>query len=93
FVNALAILIFTSQLPHLIGVPALVYPFVGAGLLIMVLLPKITTAVPAPLVAIVVLTAAVIVFALDLPSVSDEGTLPSSLPTVFIAHVPWTMGT
>ncbi|WP_457134600.1 SulP family inorganic anion transporter [Mycobacteroides abscessus] len=93
FVNALAILIFTSQLPHLISVPALVYPFVGAGLLIMVLLPKITTAVPAPLVAIVVLTAAVIVFALDLPSVSDEGTLPSSLPTVFIAHVPWTMGT
>ncbi|MGV0582975.1 SulP family inorganic anion transporter [Mycobacteroides chelonae] len=93
FVNALAILIFTAQLPHLIGVPALVYPFVGVGLLIMVSLPKLTTAVPAPLVAIVVLTTAVIVLSLDLPSVSDEGTLPSSLPAVFIPHVPWTIGT
>ena len=52
FVNALAVLIFMSQLPHLLGVPGLVYPFVGVGLLIMVLLPKLTTAVPAPLVAI-----------------------------------------
>lgn len=64
FVNALAILIFTSQLPHLLGVPAiywgvpaLVYPFVAVGLIIMVFLPKLTTIVPAPLVAIVLLTA------------------------------------
>jgi len=56
-------------------------------------LPKLTTAIPAPLVAIVALTAAAIVFSLDLPSVSDEGTLPSSLPAVFIPHVPWTMHT
>ena len=51
FVNALAILIFLSQLPYLIGVPALVYPFVGVGLLIMVLLPRWITAIPAPLIA------------------------------------------
>ena len=31
FVNALAILIFTAQLPHLVGVPWLVYPLVAAG--------------------------------------------------------------
>lgn len=93
FVNALAILIFTAQLPHLINVPGLVYPFVGVGLLIMAFLPKLTTAIPGPLVAIVALTAAAIVFSVDLPSVSDEGTLPSSLPTVFIPHVPWTMHT
>ncbi|MGH3726283.1 MAG: SulP family inorganic anion transporter [Mycobacterium sp.] len=95
FVNALAILIFTAQLPHLIGVPALVYPFVGVGLLIMVFLPKLTTAIPAPLVTIVTVTvtAAVIVFSLHLPNVRDEGALPSSLPTVFIPHVPWTMHT
>ena len=41
FVNALAILIFLSQLPYLIGVPALVYPFVAVGLLIMVFLPRL----------------------------------------------------
>ncbi|MEN3299286.1 SulP family inorganic anion transporter, partial [Pseudonocardia sp.] len=56
FVNALAILIFVAQLPQLWHVPWLVYPLLLAGLAIMVLLPRLTTVVPAPLVAIVVLT-------------------------------------
>ncbi len=93
FVNALAVLIFMSQLPHLLGVPALVYPFVAAGLLIMVLLPKVTTAVPAPLVAIVVLTVAAVIFGVDLPTVGDQGELPSSLPGLFVPHVPLTLAT
>lgn len=93
FVNALAILIFTAQLPHLIDVPALVYPMVAAGLLIMVLLPKLTTAIPAPLVAIVLLTAATVIFALNVPNVGDEGELPSSLPSWVIPDVPFTMDT
>nr|WP_230990278.1 SulP family inorganic anion transporter [Rhodococcus oxybenzonivorans] len=93
FVNALAILIFTAQLPHLIDVPALVYPMVAAGLLIMVFLSKLTTAIPAPLVAIVLLTAATVIFALNVPNVGDEGELPSSLPTWVIPNVPFTMDT
>ena len=32
FVNALAILIFLAQVPHLIGVPWLVYPLVAVGI-------------------------------------------------------------
>ena len=93
FVNALAILIFTSQLPHLLGVPALVYPCVAAGLLIMVGLPKLTTAVPAPLVAIVALTVTVIVFDIDIPDVADQGELPDSLPALLIPDVPLTWET
>ncbi|WP_368680587.1 SulP family inorganic anion transporter (plasmid) [Rhodococcus opacus] len=93
FVNALAILIFTAQLPHLIDVPALVYPMVAIGLLIMVLLPKVTTVVPAPLVAIVLLTAATVIFALNVPNVGDESELPSSLPSWLIPDVPFTMDT
>lgn len=93
FVNALAILIFTSQLPHLLGVPMLVYPFVAVGLLIMVFLPKLTTIVPAPLVAIVLLTAVAIVFSVQIPNVGDEGELPSSLPTLFFPDVPFTWET
>ncbi|MBY4207462.1 SulP family inorganic anion transporter [Rhodococcus fascians] len=88
FVNALAILIFTSQFPSLIGVPWLVYPLVAVGLLIMFLLPKITSVVPAPLVAIVLLTVATVVFALNVPNVGDEGELPSSLPALLIPDVP-----
>nr|WP_245234135.1 SulP family inorganic anion transporter [Mycobacterium sp. PS03-16] len=93
FVNALAILIFTSQLPHLLGVPWLVYPLVAAGLLIMVFLPKLTTAVPAPLVAIVLLTIAAVAMHLDVPTVSDQGELPSSLPSLIFPDVPFTMET
>lgn len=93
FVNALAILIFLAQVPHLLGVPWLVYPMVAAGLAIMVLLPKLTTVVPAPLVAIVALTAVTMAFALHVPDVGDEGELPSSLPSLLIPDVPWTLDT
>ena len=88
FVNALAILIFTSQLPHLIGVPWLVYPLVAVGIAIMVLLPRVTRAVPAPLVAIVVLTAAAVTMTLSVPTVGDEGALPDSLPSLLFPDVP-----
>ena len=43
FVNALGILIFVAQVPHLLGVPWLVYPLFAVGLLIIVLLPQLTT--------------------------------------------------
>ena len=93
FVNALAILIFTSQLPDLIGVPWLVYPMVIVGLAIIFLMPKITKAVPAPLVAIVVLTAAAVVFGWGVPTVGDKGQLPDSLPSLFLPDVPLTFET
>ncbi|WP_435527431.1 SulP family inorganic anion transporter [Microbacterium aurantiacum] len=93
FVNALAILIFTSQFPQLIGVPWLVYPMVVAGLLIMYLMPRWTKVVPAPLVAIVLLTAAAVVFVMKIPTVGDQGDLPESLPFLFIPNVPLTLET
>ena len=93
FVNALAILIFLAQLPHLVHVPWLVYPMVAAGIAVIVLLPRLTRVVPAPLVAIVVLTVVTLVAGLALPTVGDEGELPDSLPTLFLPHVPLTLET
>lgn len=95
FVNALAILIFGAQLPHLIGddIPWLVYPLVATGLAIIVLLPRLTTVIPSPLVAIVGLTVLVTAFGWDVPSVEDEGALPDSLPSLLIPDVPFTMHT
>ncbi len=93
FVNALAILIFSAQLPHLIGVPWLVYPMVGIGLVIMIAMPRITTAVPAPLVATALLTAAAVVFTLSVPRVGDEGDLSSAMPLPGLPHVPITLET
>ncbi|MFY1703124.1 SulP family inorganic anion transporter [Micromonospora sp. WMMA1923] len=93
FVNALAILIFTAQVPHLVGVPWLVYPMVAVAVAIMVFLPRVTTAVPAPLVAIVALTVFTVVAHLAVPNVGDEGTLPDSLPVFGLPDVPFTLAT
>ncbi|WP_010532597.1 SulP family inorganic anion transporter [Brachybacterium squillarum] len=93
FVNALAILIFTSQLPELIGVPWLVYPLTAAALAVVFLLPKVTTAVPAPLVAIIVLTIVVVAGGWQVPTVGDKGALPESLPALMLPDVPLTLET
>ncbi|MGY1846011.1 MULTISPECIES: SulP family inorganic anion transporter [unclassified Blastococcus] len=93
FVNALAILIFTAQLPQLTDVPWLVYPMVAAGLAIIFLLPRLTTAIPAPLVAIVVLTALAVTAGWEIPDVGGEGDLPDSLPFFLLPDVPFTVET
>lgn len=93
FVNALAILIFTAQLPDLMGVPWLVYPLTALGLAIILLLPRLTTAVPAPLVAIVVVTAIVLLAGADVPTVGDKGRLPEALPALLVPDVPFTLET
>ncbi len=93
FVNALAILIFSAQLPHLIDVPWPVYPMVAVGIGVMVGLPKVSQVVPAPLVAIVLLSAFTLLVALKVPDVGDEGKLPDSLPAWFLPDVPWNLET
>lgn len=94
FVNALAILIFLSQMPQLVGVPWVVYALVVGGLGIMIVWPRITRAVPAPLIAIVVLTVIVVAFSMaDVPNVADQGALPRSLPELLIPQVPLTLET
>jgi SulP family sulfate permease len=93
FVNALAILIFMSQVPELIGVPWLVYPLTAVGLAIVFGLPRLTKAVPAPLVAIVVLTLVTVLAAVAVPTVGDKGALPDSLPSLSVPNVPFTLET
>ena len=88
FVNALAILIFIAQLPNLIGVPWLVYPLVAVGIVIMLVMPRFTKVVPAPLVAIVLITLATVFTAINVPTVGDKGALPDSLPSLFLPNVP-----
>jgi SulP family sulfate permease len=93
FVNALAILIFMAQLPELIGVTWLTYAMVAAGLAIIYLFPRLTTAVPSPLVCILVLTAAAIFFGFDVRTVGDMGELPDTLPVFLIPDIPLTLET
>jgi sulfate permease, SulP family len=93
FVNALAILIFVAQLPQLWAVPWAVYPLLAAGLAIMVLLPRLTAAVPAPLVAIVAVTAFTVLVGVAVPTVGDQGAPPDALPVPGLPDVPLTWET
>ncbi|OXR50079.1 sodium-independent anion transporter [Pusillimonas sp. T2] len=93
FVNALAILIFMAQLPELINVNWMVYPMVAVGLAIIYLFPRLTRAVPSPLVCIVLLTAVSMYFGFDIRTVGDMGELPDSLPVFLLPDVPLTLET
>ncbi|MCX4516281.1 SulP family inorganic anion transporter [Streptomyces anulatus] len=93
FVNSLAILIFMAQIPEMTDVPWPVYPLIIGGLALMVLLPRITTVVPAPLVSIVILTVITVGAAIAVPTVGDQGALPSSLPMPGLPDVPFTLDT
>jgi len=92
FVNALAILIFMAQLPELnlklAGVSWITYAMVAGGLAIIYLLPRITKAIPSPLVCIIVMTVIAIVMNLDVRRVGDLGTLPDTLPVFLWPQVP-----
>jgi SulP family sulfate permease len=98
FLNALAILIFMAQLPELNlanpGVTYLTYALVALGLAIIYLLPRLTTAVPSPLVTIVVLTVLVVVMDWDLVrTVGDMGAMPDTLPVFLIPQIPFNLET
>ena len=93
FVNALAILIFLAQLPELTNVTWHVYAMTAAGLGIIYLLPLLTTAVPSPLVCIVVLTGVAMFLGLDIRTVGDMGELPDSLPIFLLPDIPLNLDT
>lgn len=101
FVNGLAIIIFMAQLEQfkvhdaagvehwLTGVPLLLMAgLVALTMAIVVLLPRLTKAVPASLVAIVVVSALVILGGLKTKSVGDIASIAGGLPTFHIPQVP-----
>ncbi|MDW3213931.1 MAG: SulP family inorganic anion transporter [Ilumatobacteraceae bacterium] len=101
FVNALAILIFLAQVPHILlsddasrsdRIVANSIAIV-VGLMIIYGLPRITKVVPSPLVAIVAITSAALIWSVDLPTVGDMGDLPDSLPFVALPDLPVSLGT
>ncbi|MGB2994287.1 MAG: SulP family inorganic anion transporter, partial [Paenisporosarcina sp.] len=93
FVNALAILIFMAQVPHFLGISTMTYVFVAVTLLIVYILPRFLKSIPAPLIAIIALSALAIFTNMDLRTVGDLGTLTQSLPSFFIPNVPFTLDT
>lgn len=93
FVNALAILIFMAQVPHFIDISNMTYLFVAITLVIVYVVPRFIKAIPAPLIAIALLTGIAIYANVDVRTVGDLGSITSSLPSFFIPDVPFTFGT
>jgi len=88
FVNALAILIFAAQLPHFKGESWEMYAMVAGALAIIYILPRFTKVVPAPLVAIVVMTIIAVLTGSDVRTVGDMGELTQQLPMFLFPDVP-----
>ncbi|HLR23474.1 MAG TPA: SulP family inorganic anion transporter [Pseudogracilibacillus sp.] len=93
FVNALAILIFMAQVPHFVGINNVTYVFVVITLLIVYIVPRFIKSIPAPLIALVLLTGIAIYGNVNLRTVGDLGSITSSLPSFFIPDVPFTFET
>ncbi|UOR13254.1 SulP family inorganic anion transporter [Halobacillus amylolyticus] len=93
FVNALAILIFTAQLPHFEGANWVMYAMVAGSLAIIYILPRFTKAVPAPLITIILMTIITATSGLSLKTVGDMGELSSTLPIFLIPAIPLTFET
>ncbi|MDN7243342.1 SulP family inorganic anion transporter [Planococcus sp. N028] len=93
FVNSLAILIFLAQVPFIFGINMVTYVFVAVTLAIVYILPRFFTAIPAPLIAILVLSALVMYTGIDMQNVGSLGTISQSLPTFFLPDVPFNFET
>lgn len=91
FVNAVAILIFAAQLPHILNAGPNGYAVIATGLAVIYLAPRLTTRIPAPLICVVLLTALCSGFGIDVPRVADLGALPDGLPAFHIPDVPWAL--
>lgn len=84
FMNALGILLFTSQLTNVFHISIMTYVFVGLSFLIIWLVPKFTRIIPSPLVAIIVLTIIAWCFKPNIKYVEDLTTINMTLPKLFL---------
>lgn len=93
FVNALAILIFTAQLPHFVGESWQMYAMVAATLAIIYILPRFTKAVPSPLIAIIVMTLITIYGGFSGRTVGDMGEITRALPVFHLPNIELSLQT
>ncbi|WP_317164530.1 SulP family inorganic anion transporter [Pontibacter fetidus] len=105
FVNGLAVIIFTSQFEQfktiingqtawLTGEPLwTMLGLVALTVAIILLFPKITKAIPASLVAIIVVFIVVLGFNIDTKTVADIASVSGGFPPFHIPHVPFTLDT
>ncbi|KKI62981.1 SulP family inorganic anion transporter [Staphylococcus cohnii] len=93
FVNALGIMIFMSQIEHIFGISIATYIYVIITLLIVYIIPRFFKAIPAPLIAIIVLTAVYMYTGSDVRTVGDLGNIKQTLPHFLMPDIPFNLET
>jgi SulP family sulfate permease len=105
FVNGLAVIIFTAQLQQfktvvngkvtwLTGTPLLIMAgLVALTVAIVIIVPKLTKAVPPSLVAIIVVFLLVLGFGIDTKTVKDIASVSGGFPPFHIPAIPWNLDT
>src|SRR3954453_1182415 len=93
FVNALAILIFSSQLTHFVGETWAMYAMVAGALAIIYIFPRFTKVVPSPLVAIITITVIAVMTGSGVRTIGDMGELSQTLPFFLIPDIPFNFET
>ncbi|MCM3630364.1 SulP family inorganic anion transporter [Paenibacillus glycanilyticus] len=94
FINALAIMIFLSQLRYFKGESWVMYVLVAVTLGIIYLVPRFFKAIPSPLIAVVVLTLAVWAFGMgDVTRIGDIAKIDASLPSFLLPDIPFSWET
>jgi SulP family sulfate permease len=97
FVNGLALVIFVAQFGHfktggqwMAGAELLtMLAVVAATMAVIYLTPRITKAVPATLVGILLATAGCALLGIDTKTVGDLGSIAGGLPSFAVPEVPW----
>ena len=92
FVNALGIMMLKAQLPHFKGSFILIVLAI-IGIAIIYLFPRITKKIPSPIVAIVVITAIVIIAKVNVETLGDMGKITQDLPKFAFPKVPLNLET
>ncbi|CAH1206361.1 Bicarbonate transporter BicA [Paenibacillus plantiphilus] len=85
FINALAILILISQFKHFEGASWEMYALIAVTLAVIYLLPRLTKAIPSPLVAVAAVTIFCIASGWNVSTVGDIAIITSALPEF---HLP-----
>ncbi len=105
FVNGLAVIIFTAQLQQfktvvngkvawLSGTPLLIMAgLVALTIAIVIIVPKLTKAVPPSLVAIIVVFLLVLGLGIDTKTVKDIASVSGGFPPFHIPAIPWNSDT
>ncbi len=88
FVNGLAIVIAMAQFPLFKGEGWIMYALVALTMAIMYFAPRVTKALPASLIAIIIVSAIAISFDLDTKRVGDLADISGSFPTFHLPQVP-----